>query len=400
MSTVRHAPWLFSGNVALYRGNQVRCVILVALLSLGLGSCLLESSTLAKALPPATDMSIQRTDFGQTPSGQKIDLYTLTNQHGHIVRMTNYGAIVVAIEVPDREGKLANVNVGFDKLDGYLERHPYFGATVGRFCNRIAKGRFQLEGKDYTLAVNNGPNHLHGGEAGFDKLVWNAEEVKNDQAVGIRFSVLSPDGQEGYPGNLQVVAEYWWDNQSTLSIQFTATTDRPTVLNLTNHAYFNLGGPKSGPIYDHLLQLHCAKYLTVDADMIPTGAIADVAGTPLDFCQAKAIGERIGQLTATSGYDHCFVIDGQPGTLRMVANISDPKSGRAMEVQSTEVGVQLYTGNFLDGSEANAGYAQHHAFCLETQHYPDSPNQPTFPTTVLKPGEKFEQKSTYRFYTK
>ncbi len=256
--------------------------------------------------------------------------------------MTNYGAIVVSIDVPDRDGKLANVNVGFDKLDGYLERHPYFGATVGRFCNRIAKGRFTLEGKEYTLAVNNGPNHLHGGEVGFDKQVWSSEELKTDQAIGIRFKLTSPDGQEGYPGTLAVTADYLWDNQSTLTVRLAATTDKTTVLNLTNHAYFNLGGPKSGTIHDHQLQLHCAKYLTVDADMIPTGTIANVEGTPLDFRQPHAIGERIGQLTATNGYDHCFVIDGAAGALRPVANVIDPKSGRSMEVQSTEIGVQLY----------------------------------------------------------
>lgn len=362
--------------------------------------CLVAFATWPQAHLLSNDMSIQRSDFGQTPAGQKVDLYTLKNRAGHSVRLTNYGAIIVSIDVPDRAGTLANVTAGFDSLAGYLDRHPYFGATVGRFCNRIAKGKFSLDGKEYSLAINNGPNHLHGGEVGFDKLVWSASELKTDQSVGIRFTLLSPDGQEGYPGNLNVTADYLWDDQSTLTIHFSATTDKATVLNFTNHAYFNLAGPKSGPITDHQLSLACTKYLTIDADMIPTGAFANVEGTPLDFRAPHAIGERIAQLTATNGYDHCFVIDGTPGSLRPVATVFDPKSGRAMEVQSTEVGVQLYTGNFLNGSDANAGYGQHQAFCLETQHFPNSPNQADFPTTTLKPGETFQQTSTFRFFVK
>lgn len=344
-------------------------------------------------------MKIEKSDFGVTPSGQKVSLFTLTNSHGNTVQLTNYGAIIVSINVPGRDGKPTNINAGFDKLEGYLERHPYFGATVGRFCNRIAKGKFSIEGKEYSLAINNGPNHLHGGEVGFDKLVWDAEEVKSDNSVAIRFHVLSPDGQEGYPGNLDTTAIYSWDNDNRLSFQFLATTDKPTVLNLTNHAYMNLGGPGSGKVTEHQLQISSDKYLAVDDTLIPTGQYTPVEGTPLDFRKAHAIGERISQLVATSGYDHCFVLNGEAGKLRPCAIVVDPKSGRALEITTTQPAVQLYTGNHLGGTPSNAGYKQHEAFCLETQHYPDAPNKPEFPTTLLKPGQKFDQTTVFRFYT-
>ena len=343
-------------------------------------------------------MKIEKSSYGKTASGDAIDLYSITNSAGHSIQLTNYGAIIVSINVPDKTGQLANVTLGFDKLDGYLQRHPYFGATVGRFCNRIAKGTFAIDGQQYKLAINNGPNHLHGGNVGFDMLVWKAEEVSSEKQAGIRFTLLSPDGQEGYPGNLNVTAEYLWDESSTLTAKFSATSDKPTPVNLTNHAYFNLGGSKSGVIYDHQLQLHCDKYLAVDNDMIPTGAIVDVANTPLDFRQPHTIGERISQLPATNGYDHCFVVNGDAGKLRACANVVDPKSGRGMEIQTTQPGVQLYTGNFLAGNEGNGGFKQHEAFCLETQHYPNAPNKPSFPSTLLKPGEKFEQTTTFKFY--
>lgn len=346
----------------------------------------------------AHELQCTQSEFGKLPDGTPIRLFTLTNQSGARVQLSNYGAILVSIEVPDRDGHLANVTAGFSSLDGYLERHPYFGATVGRYCNRIAKGRFVLDGKEYSLAINNGPNHLHGGEIGFDKKVWSAEELKTEGAVGVRFRLTSPDGEEGYPGTLQVIADYLWDNQSTLTLKLEATTDKPTVLNLTNHAYFNLTGDAKNKIDDHRLQLASNQYLLIDSDMIPTGVFANVSGTPLDFRQPHAIGDRIGQLTATSGYDHCFVVEGKAGELRPCARVVDPRSGRAMEMLTTQVGVQFYSGNFLNGSPANAGYAQHHAFCLETQHYPDSPNHPDFPTTVLLPEQKFSETTTFRFF--
>ncbi len=343
------------------------------------------------------NMTIEKTPFGKTPEGTEITLYTLSNAAGNTVQMIDYGAIIVSINVPDRNGKKVNVTAGFDSLAGYLERHPYFGATVGRFCNRIAKGKFAIDGQNYSLAINNGPNHLHGGEVGFDKLVWRAAQLKTDSSVGIRFSVTSPDGQEGYPGQLETTADYIWDNDNRLTIHFVATTDKPTHLNLTNHAYFNLGGPGSGTIYKHELTLASDRFLTVDENMIPIGELTPVAGTPLDFTSKHPLGERIGELKVTNGYDHCFVVRGNAGTLRPAAQVVDPTSGRTLLVETTQPGIQLYTGNFLSGTAGNANYKQHEAFCLETQHYPDTPNQPSFPSTLLKPGQTLDQTTTMQF---
>ena len=345
----------------------------------------------------ATPMAIEKKPFGNTTDGKAVTLFQLTNDAGNVVELIDYGAIVVSIQVPDKNGKKTNVTAGFSNIDGYLQRHPYFGATVGRFCNRIAKGKFTLEGKTYSLATNNGPNHLHGGEIGFDKRMWQVAEVKSDTSVGLKFTYVSPDGEEGYPGTLTTVAEYRWDNNNCLTLDLSATTDKSTVLNLTNHAYFNLGGAGSGTIHNHELVLSCDQYLPVDENMIPTGSTADVKGTALDFTTPHKIGERIGQLTSTNGYDHCFVVRGAAGQMRAAAKVVDPASGRTMEIKTTQPGVQLYTGNFLDGGAGNAGYKTHEAFCLETQHYPDASNQPSFPTTVLKPNEKFHQVTTFTF---
>jgi len=345
----------------------------------------------------STPMTIEKKPFGKTADGKPVTLYTLSNNQGNTVELIDYGAIVVSINVPDRSGKKTNVTAGFSSIDGYLERHPYFGATVGRFCNRIAMGKFSLEGKTYSLAVNNGPNHLHGGEVGFDKRMWLVAEVKADNSVGLKFTYVSPDGEEGYPGALTTIAEYRWDNNNCLTLDLQATTDKPTVLNLTNHAYFNLGGAGSGTIHQHELTLACDQYLPVDESMIPKGALAPVAGTPLDFTTPHKIGERIAQLKETNGYDHCFVVKGKAGELRDAAKVVDPASGRTLSIKTTQPGIQLYTGNFLDGKPGNAGFKTHEAFCLETQHYPDSPNQPSFPSTVLRPGEKFHQVTTFTF---
>lgn len=335
---------------------------------------------------------IEHRDFGKTPDGQAVSLFLLTNRHGHMIKLTNYGAILVSVDVPDREGKLANVNLGYSELDRYLERHPYLGSTVGRFCNRIAAGKFSLEGQTYHLAVNNGPNHLHGGAVGFDKLIWNAEDVKTDAGEGIRFQVVSPDGQEGYPGTLSVTAEYTWNDDNELTYTFRAETDATTVLNLTNHAYWNLSGAGSGDVLQQEIRLDCDRYLSVDDSLIPTGELSEVIDTPLDFRDFRALGGRIDQLPATKGYDHCYIINGQPGQLRTCGIARDPASGRTMEVRTTQPGVQLYTGNHL-----NDGYAPYSGFCLETQHYPDSPNQPDFPTTRLNPGETFSETTVHRF---
>ncbi len=343
-------------------------------------------------------MTIDREDFGTTSKNEPVSLYTLTNKSGASLQLTDYGAIIVAINVPDRDGKLANVNAGFKDFKYYQQGHPFFGATVGRFANRIGKGKFTIDDEQYTLAVNNGPNHLHGGKVGFDKKLWKAEEIEQGNASGIKFSLFSPDGDEGYPGNLHVYATYLWDDENRLTINFQATTDKATHVNLTNHAYFNLAGIGSGSIKEHRLQLMCDNMLDVDSTLIPTGKILPVNGTAWDFRDVHTIGERIDGLKATSGYDHCFVVNGQPGTLRACAVVTDPATGRAMEVQTTQPGVQLYTGNHLPGNDSSAGVGRHEAFCLETQHYPDSPNRPEFPTSLLRPGETLDETTTYRFF--
>jgi len=342
-------------------------------------------------------MQIESAPYGKTTDGKNVTLYTLTNSLGNTVQMIDYGAIIVSINVPDRIGNTTNVTAGFSSIDGYLKRHPYFGSTVGRFCNRIAKGGFSIKGKPYSLAINNGSNHLHGGMIGFDKLMWSAVQVKSESSVGLVFSLVSPDMQEGYPGNLKVSAEYTWDNANKLSIRFRATTDQATHLNLTNHAYFNLSGAKSGTIYKHELSLPCSQFLPVDENMIPTGLLSTVANTPLDFTGKRLLGDRIAELKETKGYDHCYVVDGPVGKLREAGFVVDSASGRTMEVMTTQPGIQLYTGNFLSGGADNAGFKQHEAFCLETQHFPDSPNQPSFPSTLLEPGQKFDETTTYKF---
>jgi aldose 1-epimerase len=341
-------------------------------------------------------MGIQKSSFGKTGDGQPVTLFTCTN--GLVLKLIDYGAIVVSLEVPDRQGRMANVNLGFPHLEGYLQRHPYFGATVGRYCNRIAGGRFTLDGKSFMLATNNGPNHLHGGLMGFDRQMWRAEEIQSPHSVGVRFSRRSPDGEERYPGNLDAAVTYSLTSGNELKIEFTATADAPTPVNLTNHNYWNLAGAGTGTILDHELTLAADKYLPVDSGLIPTGELATVEGTPLDFRTPRRIGERLRQIQADPvGYDHCFVLRSQNGSLALAARVKEPKSGRVMEVHTTQPGIQFYSGNFLDGSAGSGGYAQYAGFCLETQHYPDSPNRPSFPTTILKPGEKYAQTTVHRF---
>lgn len=349
----------------------------------------------------AKKMTIDESPFGKTADGVAVEKFTCTNANGLKLTMITYGAIVVSLETPDREGKLANINLGFDSIGPYLERHPYFGSTVGRYCNRIAKGKFTLDGKEYTLATNNDPNHLHGGDRGYDRVVWQGEPVKTDDAVGVRFRYTSKNGEEGYPGNLKVEALYTLTNKNELAIEFKATTDKATPVNLTNHNYWNLAGAGSGKIYGQELMLSSDKYLAVDDTLIPTGKLLDVAGTPFDFRKPKALGKDLKKIDADPvGYDHCYVLRGQDGKLAHAATVYDPKSGRMMEIHTTQPGIQLYSGNFLDGSAAGGGNKQHEAFCLETQHYPDSPNQPSFPSTILKPGETYHQKTVHKFSAK
>ena len=328
--------------------------------------------------------------------GKPVDLYTLTNANQLEVKITNYGGIITSWICPDNHGRAANVTLGFNELSSYLQGHPYFGCIVGRYANRIAKGKFMLNGVAYSLAVNNGENHLHGGLLGFDKVVWNAEMDSANRRL--KLSYLSKDGEEGYPGNLHVTVIYHLSDDDTLSIDYTASTDKPTQINLTNHAYFNLTGDFSKTILDHVLTLNANRYTPLDDTSIPTGELAGVKGTPFDFTQPKKIGDHIGQVGL--GYDQNFLININGDTLALAATLYDPASGRKLEVFTTQPGVQFYTGNYLDGtckSPDGIAYQKHTGLCLETQHYPDTPNQPDFPSTLLNPGETFRSQSKYKF---
>jgi aldose 1-epimerase len=349
---------------------------------------------------PAT---IEKAAFGTTPDGTPVDLYVLTNSKGMKAKIITYGAILTELHVPDRNGKLADVVLGFDDLQGYLAGHPFFGATVGRVANRIAKGKFTLDGKEYSLAVNNGPNSLHGGLKGFDKAVWKAEQVKVADGVAVRFSHLSPDGDEGYPGKLSVTVTYTLTNENALKIDYQATTDKPTPVNLTNHSYFNLAGHQAGDILGQELTLQADEYTPADDTLIPTGEIKSVKGTPLDFTKPTTIGSRIAQLKTTGGYDHNFVLRGGGKKLAPAARVYEPKSGRVMEMETTEPGVQLYTSNGLDGKlkgKSGVAYPKHAAFCLEAQHFPDSVNHPNFSSVILRPGKTYSQTTVYKFSVK
>jgi aldose 1-epimerase len=344
----------------------------------------------------AIKMNVEKAPFGKTAAGAEVDQYTCTNAQGLVIKLINYGAIFTAVEVPDRDGKLANVTLGFPSLDGYADKSPYFGATIGRYGNRIAKGKFTLDGQESTLATNNGVNHLHGGVVGFNKVLWQAEPVKTEQAVGVKFTYLSKDGEEGYPGNLKVTVVYTLSNDNELVMDYTATTDKATPVNLTNHNYWNLAG--GGTIRDQELLLAADKYLPVDDTLIPTGDQAEVKETPFDFNTPQKIGARLDQVKGDPvGYDHCYVVRGAAGEMKLAARVKDAKSGRVMEVRTTEPGIQFYSGNFLDGKPENGGYQQYEGFCLETQHFPDSPNQPKFPSVILKPGETYRHTTAHKF---
>ena len=355
--------------------------------------------------PGATaNRGIKKNAFGKTAEGQ-VDLYTLTNRNGIEVRITNYGGRVVSILAPDRHGKMADVVLGFDSLDDYLGSNPFFGALVGRYANRIAKARFTLDGVEYKLAQNNGPNSLHGGLKGFDKVIWAARELLKDPPT-LELTYVSQDGEEGYPGKLKAKVVYALTDDNELRIDYTATTDKDTVLNLTNHSYFNLAGQGNGDILKHEIMINADRFTPVDATLIPTGELRQVQGTPLDFRRATAIGARIDaddeQLKFGKGYDHNFVINRTGHGLSLAARVTEPESGRVMEVLTTQPGVQFYTGNFLDGTVHGKGgkvYGRRSAFCLETQHFPDSPNQPKFPSAELKPGQTYHQTTVYKFST-
>src|SRR5579859_3111841 len=342
-------------------------------------------------------MSLQTKPFGTLPDKAEVNLFTLTNKNGLTASVMNYGATLVQLLTPDRDGKLTDITLGFNTLDGYVKHNsPYFGCIVGRCTNRIAHGRFHLDGNEYRLATNNGPHHLHGGLKGFDKAFWLAE-TGGPESSSVMFSHRSPDGDEGYPGNLNVAVVYTLTHNNELAIEDTATTDKPTPINLTNHSYFNLAG--AGTILDHDLMIAGTQFVPVNDSLIPTGELHRVEGTPMDFTKPTRIGQRLEQVGGDPiGYDHCYAVGQPDGKLKFAARASDPKSGRVLEVHTTQPGVQFYTGNFLNGrgsGKSGIGYQQHAGFCLETQHFPDAINQPAFPSIVLHPGETYSQKTTF-----
>jgi aldose 1-epimerase len=362
----------------------------------------------AGAAPPRID----REAFGTLPDGTPVDRFTLSNGHGMRIRVLTYGGIIQTIEAPDRRGHTADVALGFRTLDDYVttKNSPYFGAIIGRYGNRIANGRFTLDGVTYQLAQNNNGNHLHGGNVGFDKHVWAATEIREGSTVGLRLRRVSPDGEENYPGSLTVSVTYRLTPDNTIRIDYRATTDKATILNLTNHSYFNLAGDGSGDINDHQLQLNASRFTPVDAGLIPTGALDPVAGTPMDFRRPTEIGARIRdggfqQLVFGRGYDHNFVLDRRDPTFRdleLAARVSESGSGRVLTIRTTEPGIQFYSGNFLDSTLTGTSgkmYREGDGFALETQHFPDSPNHANFPTTVLRPGQTYQSTTTYQFST-
>jgi aldose 1-epimerase len=378
--------------------SHSKCLVRLLVLSLTIAAAF---ATATQSFKPGIKMSI----FGKMPDGQPVHLYTLTNRKGMQVALADYGARIVSIDVPDGHGNLADVVLGFDSFKGYLGNDPYFGATVGRYANRIAKGTFTLDGVQYKLPINDGPNSLHGGTQGFDKRVWTAKELSQSHPA-VEFTYLSKNGEEGYPGDLHVAVVYRLEDDNVLRIDYTATTDKDTVINLTNHSYFNLSGQGSGSILNEEAMINASHFTPIDANLIPTGEIHSVGGTPFDFRKLTRIGARINedneQLKFAHGYDDNFVLDRESAGLVLAARVVDPESGRVLECFTTEPGLQFYTGNFLDGSihgKRGKVYGRRSAFTLETQHFPDSPNHPDFPSTELKPGETYHQTTIFKFST-
>jgi aldose 1-epimerase len=346
---------------------------------------------------------VKKAGFGRTADGQDVDIYTLTNRRGAEAGIITYGGAVVSLKVRDRRGRLDDVVLGFDTIEEYQKQTSYIGALIGRYGNRIAKGRFKLDGVEYQLAANNPPNHLHGGVRGFDKIVWKARPLPIRGGAALELTYLSHDGEEGYPGNLSVRVVYTLTDRNELRIDYSATTDKATVVNLTQHNYYNLAGAGSGDILNHRLTINASRFTPTDATAITTGELRSVRGTPFDFTRPTAVGARINQddeqIKFGNGYDHNFVINGRMGVLRKAAEVYEPTTGRVMEVWTTEPGVQLYTGNYLDGTPGKGGkpYPRRSALCLETQHYPDSPNKPNFPSTVLRKGSRYRTTTVYKF---
>ena len=349
---------------------------------------------------------VTRERFGTTDCGEAVSVFTLKNAHGMALRVTDYGGIILTLLVPDKNGRLDDVVLGYDSLTGYLRSSPYFGALIGRYGNRIAHGRFTLDGKTYTLATNNGPNHLHGGLRGFDKVVWDVAPFEHPDSVGLVLRYTSPNDEEGYPGTLRTTVTYTLTSANELVFDYSATTDRATPVNLTQHSYFNLAGDGKGDILGHVVTLNADRFTPVDSTLIPTGELKSVAGTPFDFRKPTPIGARIDQddvqLRYGPGYDHNFVLNkaGDAHDPTFAARVYEPASGRVMEIYTTEPGLQFYSGNFLDGTLHGKGgvvYRRRYGFAMETQHYPDSPNKPTFPSTTLRPGESYHSRTIYKF---
>jgi aldose 1-epimerase len=372
--------------------------VLLSLLLIGIAIAFITCGQSAK------NKDMVRKEIYGTYKEKEVHLFTLTNKDGNVLKLTNFGARIVWIEVPDKNGKKDNVTFGFDTFDGMIKGDPYFGAVVGRYANRIAKGKFSLDGTEYTLAKNNGPNSLHGGPGGWHSVVWNSEIVPKTEFPTVKFTYKSPDMEEGYPGNMDVEAVYTWTDKNEIIIDYKCTTDKKTVFNITNHAYFNLHGSGNGDILDHVMTINASNITPVDSNLIPTGELRPVTGTPFDFTTPHTVGERINekydQLVLGKGYDHNYVLDKKS---TVAATVYDPSTGRFMEVITDQPGVQFYCGNFLNGTLMGYGgkpYNFRTGLCLETQHYPDSPNQPGFPTAVLNPGETFKSQTIYRFSVK
>jgi aldose 1-epimerase len=382
----------------LLRGSRrPGSLALVLVLCAGVAAPLLASPS------QRAEARIAKRPFGKLTDGTTVDLYTLKNRNGMLVEITNYGGAVVTIRTPDRRGRMADIVLGYTEPSGYVADTSYFGALIGRYANRIAQGKFTLNGVEYQLAKNNDPNHLHGGVLGFNKVVWQGGDVNRSDGVALELTYLSKDKEEGYPGNLTVTATYILSDANELRIEYAATTDKETVVNLTHHSYFNLAGAGAGDILSHVVRINADRFTPVDETLIPTGELKSVKRTPFDFNRATTIGSRINQaddqLVLGKGYDHNFVLNKTGQELSLAATAYEPKSGRALEMWTTEPGMQLYTGNFLDKVSGKAGqiYNRRGGFCLEAQHFPDSPNKPTFPSTVLKPGVRYTQTTVYKF---
>jgi len=377
---------------------EFRCAALLAFLAM----IVVPSSLRGEGDNSAKHATVEKSSFSKLSDGTEIEQYTLTNAKGAVAKVITYGATLSELWIPDKAGKNADVVLGFDNLASYAGEHPFFGATVGRYGNRIAKGKFSIDGKEYSLFLNNGPNSLHGGKVGFNRKVWKAEPVTVTHGSAVKFTYVSMDGEEGYPGTLTVHVTYELADDNSLKISYHASTDKPTVVNLTTHSYFNLSGAGSGDILKEVLQLDANHYTPVDDTLIPTGELKSVEGTPFDFRKPAAIGARNSQIPGIAGYDHNFVLNGASGKVRKIGEVSDPVSGRQMEIFTSEPGVQLYVSLGLDGSIKGIGgaYQKFGALCLETQHFPDSPNHPKFPSTLVRPGEDLQTETIYKFSAK